>query len=134
MSNPAEPVYLDLDDLIAAHRAIHGSAPEIRDAGLVASALARPQMSLGGEDAYPDLPSKAAALMQSIARNHALIDGNKRLAWIATALFLEFNGVSLQPPSQDAIVDFVLQVATGELPDVDDIAKVLDEWSVAPGQ
>lgn len=65
---------------------------EVRDFGLLDSALARPQSSVFGQDAYPDIWEKAAALMESLARNHGLVDGNKRIAWYATWVFLHMNG------------------------------------------
>jgi death-on-curing protein len=71
--------HLDLDDLLAAAEAAVGRAPEVRDYGLLESALARPQSTVFGEDAYPGLHEKAAALLHSLVSNHALIDGNKRL-------------------------------------------------------
>src|SRR3954469_16640917 len=76
--------YLDLADLISLARRLLGDPPPIRDVGLLSSAAARPQASAFGEDAYPDLWTKAAALHQSLLKNHALVDGNKRLAWLAT--------------------------------------------------
>lgn len=68
-----------------------------------------------GEDAYPDLITKAAALLQSIVKNHPLIDGNKRLGWLATAVFLTINGVDASMPSNDEVYDLVIEVASGSL-------------------
>ena len=76
MTDPFE--YLDLDDLLALAAVLLGDPPPIRDVGLLGSAVARPQTTVGGQDAYPDVWAKAAALLQSIVKNHALIDGNKR--------------------------------------------------------
>ena len=90
MSEPIE--FLDLDDLVELARGLLGDPPPIRDIGLLGSAAARPQTTAFGEDAYPDLVSKAAALLQSIVNNHALVDGNKRLGWLATAVFLAGSG------------------------------------------
>ncbi|MEL7157743.1 MAG: Fic family protein, partial [Actinomycetota bacterium] len=84
--------YLDLEDLIELARRLLGDPPPIRDLGLLGSAVARPKTTAFGEDAYPDVWSKAAALLQSVVNNHPLIDGNKRLGWMATAVFLELNG------------------------------------------
>ena len=92
MTTPIE--YLDLDDLIELTILLLGEPAPIRDIGLLASAAVRPQTTAFGEDAYTDLWTKAAALLQSILKNHALIDGNKRLGWLATAVFLELNGES----------------------------------------
>ena len=96
----------------------------VRDHGLLAAAVARPQASAFGEDAYPDLESKAAALMQSLVRNHPLIDGNKRLGLAATIAFLGVNGRRLTL-SNDEAYDFVIEVATDRLADVGEIAAVL---------
>ena len=92
MTEPVE--FLDLEDLIELAKALLGDPPPIRDMGLLGSAAARPQTTVFGEDAYPDLVGKAAALLQSIVNNHPLVDGNKRLGWLATAVFLELNGVA----------------------------------------
>ena len=86
--------------------------------------MARPQASVLGEDAYPDLPTKAAALLHSVARNHALIDGNKRLVLAATIAFLGVNGQRLTFTNDEAY-DLVMAVAAGEMDDVSDIAAVL---------
>ena len=96
----------------------------VKDHGLISSAAARPQASAFGEDAYPDLETKAAALLQSITRNHALIDGNKRLGLAATIAFLGVNGRSLTL-SEDEAYDLVIAVATGELSEVEEIGAVL---------
>jgi death-on-curing protein len=80
------------------------------------SGSARPQSKVFGQDAYPGIWEKAAALMESLGRNHALIDGNKRLAWNATWLFLGINGHSLgESLDEDAAEQFVLDVVTGKL-------------------
>jgi death on curing protein len=96
--------YLDLEDLLQLVRDLE--AGPVRDVGLLDSATARPQSSAFGEDAYPTLPLKAAALLHSIAGNHALIDGNKRLAWLATVVFLDINGHG-PDPTHDAAFDLV---------------------------
>ncbi len=75
--------YLDLDDLLEIARRAVGDEVKVRDYGLLESALARPRASVFGQDAYPDLHLKAAALLHSLARNRALVDGNKRLSWTA---------------------------------------------------
>jgi death on curing protein len=120
--------YLSLDDLIKITTAGVGKEVVVRDVGLLESALARPQTTVFGADAYPTLHLKAAALLHSLAPNHALVDGNKRLAWAATAVFLGINGHRVVA-GQDEVVDFVLAVASGELTDVDKIAEVLAPWS-----
>jgi death-on-curing protein len=122
--------YLDLDDLLAAAEAAVGKPPEVRDWGLLEAALARPQASVFGADAYPGLHEKAAALMHSLARNHALVDGNKRLAWVATRLFYLFNRGDLRPPTVDQAEALVVGVAAGQL-DVPEIADTLATWTAA---
>ncbi|MGI8680076.1 MAG: type II toxin-antitoxin system death-on-curing family toxin [Jatrophihabitans sp.] len=124
-------VYLDIEDLVAiAAAAVAPGEVLVRDVGLVESALARPQASAFGEDAYPDLYRKAAALMESLARNHALIDGNKRVAWVATRLFLVLNGDDVQVPDPGTGDEFVRSVAQGQL-ELADIAATLLRWARA---
>ena len=106
MTAPIE--YLNLDDLLDLAGRLLGDPPPVRDAGLLASAVARPRAVVAGQDAYPDLLTKAAALLQSVVGNHALVDGNKRLGWLATAVFLEINGVSVTQASNDDVVDLVM--------------------------
>lgn len=118
--------YLTVDDLIAIATRIGGGQPPVRDAGLLESAAARPRASAFGADAYPDLATKAAALMESIVRNHALVDGNKRLGWLATVLFVGLNGLRLDVDDDEAY-DLVIGVAEGRL-DVAAIAAVLSAW------
>ena len=103
--------YLELEDVVALAAILFGDPPPIRDIGLLGSAVARPRTSAFGEDAYPDILTKAAALLQSIVNNHALIDGNKRLGWLSTAVFLEVNGVKALRVSNDDVYDFVIWVA-----------------------
>ncbi|MEK7424793.1 MAG: type II toxin-antitoxin system death-on-curing family toxin [Actinomycetota bacterium] len=122
MSEPIE--FLDLDDLVELARSLLGDPPAIRDIGLLGSAVARPQTAAFGEDAYPDLVTKAAALLQSIVNNHAFVDGNKRLGWLATAVFLELNGIKASRASNDDVYEFVVWVAASN-PDYDDIATRL---------
>jgi death-on-curing protein len=110
MSRPVE--YLDLDDLIDLARNLLGDPPPIRDLGLLGSAAARPQATAFGQDAYPDLLTKAAALLQSIVNNHALVDGNKRLGWLATAVFLELNGTKASKISNEDVYELVIWVAS----------------------
>lgn len=103
--------YLELEDVVALAAILFGDPPPIRDIGLLGSAVARPRTSAFGQDAYPDILTKAAALLQSIVNNHALIDGNKRLGWLSTAVFLEVNGVKALRISNDDVYDFVIWVA-----------------------
>lgn len=114
--------HLSLHDLIELAEQ-EGLGP-VRDLGLLDSAAHRPQTSLFGEEAYPGLAQKAAALLHSIARNHALVDGNKRLAWLACETFLDLNG-HVASVSDDEAFELVLAVATGRVDDVDEIAESL---------
>lgn len=120
--------HLDFDDLLDIARAAVGAEAVVGDYGLLESALARPRASVFGQDAYPDLHLKAAALLHSLARNHALVDGNKRLAWTACRTFLAINGQWISA-SEDDRFEFVIRVATGGLPDLDKIAEQLRSWS-----
>lgn len=124
--------YLDLDDLVKIARHVIGADVAIADYGLLESALARPRASVFGSDAYPDLHLKAAALFQSLARNHALVDGNKRLAWTACRTFLAINGQWISAPENDRF-DFVIRVTTGAQADINDIAEQLRAWSYQEG-
>jgi death-on-curing protein len=117
-------IFLDLEDLLQVAARTLGDDPGVRDYGLLEAALARPQASVLGEDAYRDLPAKAAALLHSLARNHALIDGSKRLALAATIAFLGINGQRLTLTNDEAY-ELVMAVATGETDEVSDIAAVL---------
>ncbi|GAA2847226.1 type II toxin-antitoxin system death-on-curing family toxin [Pseudonocardia halophobica] len=114
--------YLTLDDLLViAEYAVEGEVL-VRDIGLLESALARPRANFMGREAYPDLPTKAAALLHSLATNHALVDGNKRLAFLASAVFLRINGRDLTL-SEDEMFDLVIGVADGTMRDVEKIAE-----------
>lgn len=116
--------YLDIEDLIGLAVVLLGDPPPIRDIGLLEAAAARPRASAFGEDAYPDLWTKAAALLQSVIKNHPLVDGNKRLGWLATATFLELNGVEVTKATNDDVYELVMRVAASQL-GVDDIAEGL---------
>jgi death-on-curing protein len=117
-----EPYYLDTEDVLTAARHAAGAPVEVRDFGLIEAAVARPRATVYGQDAYPDLFTKAAALLHSLVRNHALIDGNKRAAWAGAWVFLEINGESLHTPIDvDAAEALVIAAAKGEI-DVPDIA------------
>jgi death on curing protein len=120
--------YLDLDDLLEITRAAIGEDVAVGDYGLLESALARPRASVFGKDAYPDLHLKAAALLHSLGRNHALIDGNKRLAWTACRTFLAINDQWITAPEDDRF-NFVIEVVTGGIPELDKIAEQLRTWS-----
>jgi death-on-curing protein len=111
VADPGDFEYLDVEDLVALATQLLGAPPPIRDLGLLGSAAARPAASVFGEDAYPDIWTKAAALLQSLVKNHTLVDGNKRFGWVATAVFLELNGVDATTASNDDVYDFVMGVA-----------------------
>lgn len=113
--------YLDVEDLLELVRRL-GVGP-VRDLGLLDSAANRPRATVLGAEAYPTLQRKAAALLHSLARNHALADGNKRLAWLATVVFLDLNGRAI-PLTDDEAFDLVVHAAAGEL-DTDTIAPWL---------
>jgi death on curing protein len=122
VNRPVE--YLDLEDLIQLATDLLGDPPPIRDVGLLGSAAARPETTVFGEDAYPDLWTKAAALLQSILKNHALVDGNKRLGWLATATFLELNDVRVTHVDNEAVYQFVMGAAAGH-DNVTELAELL---------
>ena len=114
-----EPLdYLSLDDLLDVAVGVVGDVL-VRDRGLLASAAARPRTTVLGEDAYPTLAEKAAALMHSLARNHALVDGNKRLAWAATRVFCLLNGRDIHLSVDDAEA-LVVAAARGDV----DVASI----------
>ena len=114
-------IYLTLPELLYVAERVLGDAPQVRDYGLLEAAAARPQVTAFGGDAYPDLDAKAAALLHSLARNHALVDGNKRLALAAVIAFYGVNGCRLTLTNDEAY-DLVIDVATGHPDSVDDIA------------
>jgi death-on-curing protein len=117
-------IYLSVDELLrVADRVVPGGVT-VRDVGLLEAAAVRPQTTFGAVDAYPDLITKAAALLHSLARNHALLDGNKRLALAGVIVFLGVNGMRLAATNDDAY-DLVTSVATGDLDDVTNIADRL---------
>ncbi len=113
--------YLDLEDLLGLVRAL-GVGP-VRDVGLLDSAAARPRSSALGETAYPSLDLKAAALLHSVARNHDPLDGNKRLAWLATVVFLDLNDHA-PDLDDDAAFDLVMDAAQGSV-EVEEMAARL---------
>jgi death-on-curing protein len=105
-----------------------GGPIDVRDVGLLASAVHRPRASVLGQGAYRDLLTKAGALLHSLARHHPLVDGNKRLAWLATWVFLAKNDTILDP-DDDAAYELVVSVAGGAIDDVDTIARVLASFA-----
>jgi death on curing protein len=120
--------HLSLEDLLDLVNAL-GAGP-VRDLGLLDSACHRPQASLFSEEAYPTLAGKAAAVMHSLAGNHALVDGNKRLALLATVVFLRINGYTLDLTDDEAF-DLSMSVAAGQL-DADGIQERLRLAQASP--
>lgn len=114
--------YLNLAEALRIGEAVTGGPLEIRDVGLIESALARPQASAFGADAYPSLDEKAAALLQSLVLNHGLVDGNKRLGFACASVFLTVNGEPLDLDDKTEAYDLVIAVATGELGQISEIA------------
>ena len=117
-------IFLDLEDLLHVAARTLGAEAEVRDIGLLEAALARPQASPFGEDAYPSIHDKAAALLHSLARNRALIDGNKRLALAGTIAFYGVNGMRLTLSNGQAY-QLIIDVAQGRIDDVPTIASIL---------
>lgn len=116
--------YLTPEEVIAIHDR-YAAHPGIRDAGAIVAAVMRPQATVFGEDAYPTIWEKAAALLHSRACNHGFIDGNKRTAWLSARVFLATNGHADLGVSTDEAVEFVLAVAEGRYDTVADIAGEL---------
>jgi death-on-curing protein len=116
--------YLTVEQALRIARTAVGGPIDVRDIGLLDAAVHRPRSSVIGQDAYPDLFTKAAALMHSLARSHPLVDGNKRLAWLATYVFLAKNDVVLDPGDDEAY-DLVVAVAAGTIDEVNDVAAAL---------
>ena len=118
-------VYLSLKQVLRLHERqlrAFGGAAGLRDQGGLESALGRPQMTFGGEDLYPDLPAKAAALMHSLVANHPFVDGNKRTGAAAAELFLGLNGVDSLATDEELIA-VTLTAARGEVE-----AEALSIW------
>jgi death-on-curing protein len=121
-------IYLTLAELIHVAERTLGSEAPVRDYGLLESALARPRATAFEVDAYPTLEEKAAALLHSLARNHALVDGNKRLALAATLAFLGMNGRRLILTNDEAY-ELVMSVSAGELDEFAVIANRIESGS-----
>lgn len=116
--------YLEADEIIKLNAKVLGGTAALRDRGLLESAAGRPRASAFGEDAYPTLPEKAAALLHSLARNHPFVDGNKRTATLAMMSFLELNQVRPKWDREEAL-EFIVEVAEGKH-DVPAIARWLE--------
>jgi death-on-curing protein len=104
----------------------------IRDVGLLKAAAARPDASAFGEDAYPSIHAKAAALLHSVARNRALVDGNKRLALASTIAFYGMNGWRLTLTNEQAY-QLVMGIAAGAHEDIPKLAAALKGVELKPG-
>lgn len=117
-------IFLGTEDLLALADDL-GVGP-VRDVGLLESAAHRPTTSLWGSEAHPTLFDKAAALLDSVVNNHALVDGNKRVGWLAAVVFLDVNGIWIDAPD-DAAYDLVIAVASGTA-SLPQISAVLESW------
>jgi death-on-curing protein len=120
--------YLDFEDVVEMIRAL-GVGP-IRDVGLLDSAVSRPQSSAFGDDAYQTFDLKAAALLHSVTKNHALVDGNKRVAWLCTVVFCDLNGFA-PGLTDDEAFQLVWDVASSSL-ELDQITERLHLSPAAP--
>lgn len=115
-------IFLALDELLHVAERTLGSAPVVRDVGLLRSALARPAATAFGADAYPELEDKAAALVHSLVRNRALVDGDKRLGLMGLIVYLGVNGRRVSW-TNDQAYDLIVEIADGRLDAVRDIAE-----------
>lgn len=109
--------YISAAQVIALHRALierFGGSAGLRDKGALESAVGRPAMTFGGEDLYPDIAAKAAAMMHSLVLNHPFIDGNKRVGVAAAELFVLVNGWDLRASDVD-LEELTLSVARGDM-------------------
>lgn len=104
--------YLTVEDLLALIDDLR--VGPVRDYGLLGSASHRPQVTVFGRDAYSGVDAKAAVLLESLVRNQPLVDGNRRLGWLAVVVFEGLNGCTLEAPDDD-VYAFVVAVASGEL-------------------
>jgi death-on-curing protein len=120
--------YLTTEQALRIARPAIGEPVEIRDVGLLDAAFHRPRARVLGQDAYPALLKKAAALLHSLARHHPLVDGNKRLAWLATYVFCAKNGVELDPSDNDAYA-LVVGIGAGRTDDLAVIAAALEAFT-----
>jgi death-on-curing protein len=116
--------YLTTEDLLVLAEEL--GRLRVRDLGLLDSAAHRPAATVLGDDAYREVNIKAAVLLESIARSHPLVDGNKRLAWVAVVVFYGINGLALRAP-QDPAYELVIEVAEGRLP-YPEVAAQLADW------
>ena len=126
-SNAMPCEFLSLEDLLDIVSAL--KIGPVRDLGLLNAAALRPQTTLMGQDAYPSTAAKAAALLESLAKNHALIDGNKRLAWAACSVFLSLNALEIsETVSNDDVYDLVVAVASSRVT-LEQVCTTLSDWT-----
>ena len=119
--------FLSLEDLLDIVTALR--IGPVRDLGLLNAAALRPQTTLMGQDAYPSTAAKAAALLESLAKNHTLIDGNKRLAWAACSVFLSLNALEIsETVSNDDVYDLVVAVASSCVT-LEQVCATLSDWT-----
>ena len=126
-SNTVPCEFLSLEDLLDIMTALR--IGPVRDLGLLNAAALRPQTTLMGQDAYPSTAAKAAALLESLTKNHALIDGNKRLAWAACSVFLSLNALEIRETvSNDDVYELVIAVASSDVT-FEHVCITLSEWT-----
>ena len=116
--------YISLEDALALIQDL--SVGPVRDLGLLDSAIYRPQSTLFGSEAYQSIDEKCAALLQSLVHNHPLVDGNKRLGWLATVVFFKIKGITIEGDDDD-IYDTVIAVASNKIEFSQLVAK-LTSW------
>jgi death on curing protein len=120
--------HLTVEDLVLIAETIGTAA--VRDVGLLDAAAHRPRATAFGEDAYPTVHEKAAALLDAVVRNHALVDGNKRLGWASAVVFYDLNGFDLVAPNVDEAVELVVAVAAGHL-ELEKLSERLAAWAIS---
>ena len=126
-SNTMPCEFLSLEDLLDIVSAL--KIGPVRDLGLLNAAALRPQTTLMGQDAYPSTTAKAAALLESLTKNHALIDGNKRLGWAACSVFLSLNALPIRDTvSNDDVYELVIAVASSQIT-MEHVCATLSEWT-----
>ena len=119
--------FLSLEDLLDIVTALR--IGPVRDLGLLNAAALRPQTTLMGQDAYPSTAAKAAALLESLTKNHALIDGNERLAWASCSVFFSLNALEIsETVSDDDVYDLVVAVASSRVT-LEQVCATLSDWT-----
>jgi death-on-curing protein len=119
--------YLDTGEIIYINETQVGPGM-VRDYGLLEAAVMRPHQTVMGQDAYPTIHDKAAALTHSLIKNHPFVDGNKRTALLADIAFYGLNGYVFRAPEPD-IIHFIVDIASGSLDTIGDIARPLERWT-----